>query len=171
MDPVPFRDGSANTRSGGCTTTATPCRGLGPNHTTGESSRRGRAHSWMTATSGRRLVRRLSLASNEPRQQFQVTRRISNLRAAVQRNALLLRVHSRLDGGDVDLRHRHHRLERTSGPIAAPGECIGQYPRGDLPADAPFVLAPAAATFLPAIADDRVPVAVGLFLVLGRDLE
>src|SRR4029079_6359426 len=48
---------------------------------------------------------------------------------------------------------------------------IGQHPRGNLPADAPFVLAPAALAFLSAIADDRVPVAVGLFLVLGRDLE
>src|SRR3954447_7096640 len=41
MDAVPFRDGSANTRSGGCTTTATPCRGLDPNHTTDVSSRKG----------------------------------------------------------------------------------------------------------------------------------
>jgi hypothetical protein len=40
-----------------------------------------------------------------------------------------------------------------------------------LPVDAPFVLAPAALTFGPAIADDRVPVSIGFFLILGRDLE
>ena len=79
--------------------------------------------------------------------------------------------HSRLDGGDVDLLHRHHRLERTFSRVAALGECIGQHTRGDLPADAPFVLAPAALAFLPAITDDRVPVAVGLFLTFGGDLE
>src|ERR671911_464468 len=79
--------------------------------------------------------------------------------------------HSRFDGGDVDLLHRHHRLERTLSRAAALGKCIGQHTRGDLPAHAPFVLAPAALAFLPAIADDCVPVAVGLFLIVGRDLE
>ena len=43
--------------------------------------------------------------------------------------------------------------------------------RRDLPGDAPFVLAPAALAFLAAVADDRVPVAVGLLLVVGGDLE
>ena len=79
--------------------------------------------------------------------------------------------HSRFDGGDVDLLHRHHRLERTFSRVGALGECIGQHTRGDLPANTPFVLAPAALAFLPAIADDCVPVAVGLFLIVGRDLE
>ena len=41
----------------------------------------------------------------------------------------------------------------------------------DLPGDAPPVLAPAALALLAAIADDRVPVAVGLVLVVGCDLE
>src|SRR5688572_4381933 len=68
--------------------------------------------------------------------------------------------HSRFDGGDVDLLHRHHRLERTLGRVAALGECIGQHPRRDLPTNAPLVLAPAALAFLAAIADDCVPVAV-----------
>src|SRR5918994_2756467 len=79
--------------------------------------------------------------------------------------------HSRFDGGNVDLLHRHQRLERTLSRVAALGECIGQHTRGDLPANAPFVLAPAALAFLPAIADYCVPVAVGLFLIVGRDLE
>src|SRR5690606_20409420 len=43
--------------------------------------------------------------------------------------------------------------------------------RGDLPGDAPLVPAPAALALLAAIADDRVPVAVGLLLVRGRHLE
>jgi len=45
----------------------------------------------------------------------------------------------RLDGGDVDLLHRHHRLERALG--------------------------------LAAVADDGVPVAVRLLLIVRRDLE
>jgi hypothetical protein len=51
------------------------------------------------------------------------------------------------------------------------GHRVRQHAWGDLPADAPSVLAPAALTFLPAMADDRVPVSVGLCLVVGRDLE
>ena len=43
--------------------------------------------------------------------------------------------------------------------------------RRDLPRQAPLVLAPAACAFLAAIADDRVPQAVGFGLVVGRDLE
>src|ERR1700757_1669787 len=40
-----------------------------------------------------------------------------------------------------------------------------------MPGNAPLVFAPAARTFLPAIADDGVPVAVGLVLIVGGDLE
>src|SRR4051812_34716539 len=76
-----------------------------------------------------------------------------------------------LDRGDVDLRHGHHRLEGTLGDAAALGERLGQHPRRDLPADAPLVLAPAAGVFRAAVADDGVPVAVGLVLVVCRDLE
>ena len=43
--------------------------------------------------------------------------------------------------------------------------------RRDLPRQAPLVLAPAAGAFLAAVADDRVPQAVGFGLVVGRDLE
>jgi hypothetical protein len=40
-----------------------------------------------------------------------------------------------------------------------------------LPGNAPLVFAPAAGAFLPAIADDGVPVAVGLVLIVDGDLE
>src|ERR1035438_5288324 len=43
--------------------------------------------------------------------------------------------------------------------------------RCDLPGEAPAVLAPTALAFRAAIADDRVPVTVRLFLILRRDLE
>src|SRR5207237_6865805 len=48
---------------------------------------------------------------------------------------------------------------------------VGQRARGDLPGEAPAVLAPTALALLAAIADDRVPVAVRLFLIVRRDLE
>jgi hypothetical protein len=76
MEWQPSRTGSATTRSDGSTTTATPCRGLVPNHALEESTCGGRPHSCSTATSGRRLRTRFSFASYAPRQQFQVTRRI-----------------------------------------------------------------------------------------------
>src|SRR5512132_2603452 len=76
-----------------------------------------------------------------------------------------------LDGGDVDLLHRHHRLEGTLRLVSTRGKRIGQRARGDLPGEAPAIPAPTALTLLTAVADDRVPVAVGLFLVFGRDLE
>src|SRR5205814_5455279 len=76
-----------------------------------------------------------------------------------------------LDGGDVELLHRHHRLEGTLCLIATSRKRVGQHARGDLPREAPAVLAPTALTFLAAIADDRVPVAVRLFLIVRRDLE
>src|SRR5438046_2983905 len=75
------------------------------------------------------------------------------------------------DGGDVDLLHRHHRLEGTLGLTTAGGNRRDQRARGDLPGEAPAVLAPTALTFLAAIADDGVPVAVRLFLIVRRDLE
>src|SRR6202035_5123077 len=76
-----------------------------------------------------------------------------------------------LDGGDVDLLHRHHRLEGTLCLTATSRKRIGQRARGDLPGEAPAVLAPTALAFRAAIADDRVPVTVRLFLILCRDLE
>src|SRR5688500_16777797 len=77
----------------------------------------------------------------------------------------------RFDCRDVDLLHRHHCLEGTLGFITTGGKRIGEDARGDLPGQAPAILAPAALTFLAAIADDRVPVAIGLFLIVRCDLE
>src|SRR6266498_216763 len=50
-------------------------------------------------------------------------------------------------------------------------ERLGYHARGNLPGEAPAVLAPTALAFRPPIVDDRVPVAVRLFLIVRRDLE
>src|SRR5690606_39300276 len=76
------------------------------------------------------------------------------------------------DFGAVDLAHLHHRVDRARGGLAVwVGDGFDQHPRRDLPGHAPLVLAPAAGGFLAAVADDGVPQAVGLFLVVGGDLE
>jgi phosphate:Na+ symporter len=77
----------------------------------------------------------------------------------------------RLDGGDVDLLHRHHRLESALGLSATRRKRLSQRACGDLPGEAPAVLAPTALAFLATIADDRVPVAIRLFLIVRCDLE
>jgi hypothetical protein len=77
----------------------------------------------------------------------------------------------RLDRGDVDLLHGHHRIKRALSFIASGRQRLCQHARRDLPGDAPLVFAPAASAFLPAIADDGVPVSIGLVLIVGRDLE
>src|SRR5512141_1850393 len=77
----------------------------------------------------------------------------------------------RLDRGDVDLLHRHHRVEGAFGLSAAGRKRVGQRARGDLPGESPAVLAPTARAFLPAVADDRIPVAVRLRLIVRCDLE
>src|SRR3990167_1300789 len=82
-----------------------------------------------------------------------------------------LAAHRRLDRGDVDLAHLHHGLERALGHITASGNGLGQDARRDLPRQAPLVLAPAAPAFRATVADDRVPIAVGLRLVVGGDLK
>src|SRR5436190_18138909 len=76
-----------------------------------------------------------------------------------------------LDRGNVDLLHAHHRIEGALGYIAAGRERLGQHARRDLPGDAPLVFAPAARALLAATADDGVPIAVGLCLIVGGDLE
>src|SRR5215471_3638384 len=76
-----------------------------------------------------------------------------------------------LDGGDVDFLHRHHGCEGAFCLSATGCKRIDQHSRSDLPREAPAVLAPTALAFLAAIADDRVPVAVRLFLILRCDLE
>lgn len=75
------------------------------------------------------------------------------------------------DGRDIDLLHRHHRLEGTPGDIAALGHRFGQDARGNLPVETPFILAPAALTLSAAITDDGVPVTVSFRLILGRYLK
>src|SRR6267154_728569 len=77
----------------------------------------------------------------------------------------------RFDRGDVDFLHAHHGIECALCFSATGRQCLHQHARRDLPGDAPLVLAPAARTLLAAIADDGVPVAVGLVLIVGGDLE
>src|SRR3954468_19170967 len=77
-----------------------------------------------------------------------------------------------LDRGDVDLPHRHHGFHGAlrGGAIRA-GRRLKPHARRDLPGEAPAILAPAASALLAAIAHDRIPVTVGLFLVVGQDHE
>src|SRR5688500_5911162 len=77
----------------------------------------------------------------------------------------------RLDLGDVDFPHCHHRIEGALCFSAAGCQRIGQHAGRDLPGDAPLVLAPTALALLAAIPDDGVPVAIGLFLIVGGDLK
>src|SRR5437660_8258341 len=80
--------------------------------------------------------------------------------------------HRCLDRGDVDLLHSHHRLERAlGGRLILTGRRFQECTRGDLPGQAPSVLAPPARAFGSSVADDRIPVTIGLGLVLGADLE
>jgi hypothetical protein len=88
---------------------------------------------------------------------------------------------ARMERGSRPARERH----RVSGASAADcsrlivrlemGSPRIELGRGghwrDLPGNAPLVFAPAARAFLPAIANDGVPVAVGLVLIVGGDLE
>src|SRR3954470_18986020 len=77
----------------------------------------------------------------------------------------------RLDRSNVDLPHAHHRVECALCLIAAGGKRLGQHARRDLPRYAPLIFAPTARTLLATIADDSVPVAVSLLLIVGGDLE
>src|SRR5688572_2129908 len=72
---------------------------------------------------------------------------------------------------DINLPHAHHGIKRTLCFCASGCQCFGQHARRDLPGDAPLVLAPAALALLATIADNGVPVAVGLLLIVGGDLE
>src|SRR5215467_12045417 len=76
-----------------------------------------------------------------------------------------------LDCSDIDFLHRHHRLKGAFCRSAASRKRIGQRAWSDLPGEAPAVLAPAARAFPAAVADDRIPVAVRLCLVVRCDLE
>lgn len=77
-----------------------------------------------------------------------------------------------LDSGYVDLAHLHHGLERAPGDGGIwVGQGLGEGEGGDLPGEAPLVLAPAAFARLTAVVYDGVPVAIRLGLGLGRYLE
>src|SRR5229473_1474308 len=77
----------------------------------------------------------------------------------------------RFDRGDVDFLHAHHGIECALCFVAAGRQRLCQHARRDLPGDTPLVLAPAARTLLASIADNGVPVAVGLLLIIGGDLK
>src|SRR3954452_24011181 len=77
----------------------------------------------------------------------------------------------RLDCSDVYFPHCHHRIKCAFSFIATGRHGVGQHTRRNLPRNAPLVFAPAAVTLLAAIADDGVPIAVGLGLIVGGDLE
>src|SRR3977135_2882662 len=77
----------------------------------------------------------------------------------------------RFDRGDVDFLHAHHGLECALCFSAAGRHRLCQHARRDLPGDAPSVLAPAARTLLASIADNGVPVAVSLMLIISGDLK
>ncbi len=77
----------------------------------------------------------------------------------------------RLDCSDVDLSHFHHCFIRKSCLTPASRHCFHQYTRRDLPGHCPLVLAPAARTLLATVADDGIPVAIRLSLILGSDLK
>src|SRR3546814_10734438 len=63
------------------------------------------------------------------------------------------------------------RISDWSSDVCSSDLRLGQHARRDLPGDTPLVFAPAARALLAAIADDRVPVAVGLLLIVGGDLK
>src|SRR5262245_43308884 len=77
-----------------------------------------------------------------------------------------------LDCSNIDLLHLHHRVESAlGGGGVGIVDRLGQGDRGDLPGYPPFVLAPAAGALLTSVPDDRVPVAIRLGLIIGRDLK
>lgn len=78
----------------------------------------------------------------------------------------------RLDGGDLYLAHLHHGLEGALGSLGVGiGDRLGEGEGGDLPGDAPPVLAPAALARPAAVLDDGVPVAIRLGLGCRCDLK
>src|SRR5688500_5144862 len=77
-----------------------------------------------------------------------------------------------LDCGDVDLFHRHHRIEHAlCGSAFGTGVRFRQDDRRNLPVQSPFVLPPAALALFAAVSDNRVPVTIGFGLISGCDLK
>src|SRR3954466_6435722 len=78
----------------------------------------------------------------------------------------------RLDFRNIDLPHRHHRVECAfGGSRITIRDCLRQRDWRDLPGDSPFVLAPAARALLAPVSNDRVPILVRFGLIDGRNLE
>src|SRR3984893_11503345 len=98
-------------------------------------------------------------------------RRLSSAKTPIRGSLITSAAPRRFDRGDVDFLHAHHGTECALCFIAAGRQRLCQHARCDLPGDAPLVLAPAARTFLASIADNGVPVAVGLLLIIGGDLK
>jgi hypothetical protein len=74
----------------------------------------------------------------------------------------------RLDRGDVDPSHRHHRVERPLGRCAiGVGHASGER-AGVICHESPTCLDTSACAFLPAISDDSVPQAIGFGWVSSR---
>src|SRR5208283_2186995 len=73
-----------------------------------------------------------------------------------------------LNFSNVDTAHGHHGVHRPlRGGAIRILQRGNQGSRHDLPRKAPAVLAPAALAFAAAILDNRIPVAVGLCLIVG----
>ena len=75
------------------------------------------------------------------------------------------------NGRDINLPHRQHRLKGPFRLVAASSQRVDEHTRSDLPRHTPSVLAPAALALLATVVNDGIPVAVGLLLRVGRDLE
>src|SRR5882724_12458151 len=75
------------------------------------------------------------------------------------------------DFRDVDFLHFHHRGKSALGFRAARGHRAGEGAGRDLPGQSPAILAPAAGAFLATIANDGIPVAIGLLLGVSGDLK
>jgi hypothetical protein len=67
----------------------------------------------------------------------------------------------RLDCGDVDLLHLHHRIKRSLGSSEIGiGDRVRQGERCYLPGHPTLILAPTARALLAAVVGDRIPVAI-----------
>jgi hypothetical protein len=76
------------------------------------------------------------------------------------------------DRRHVDFRHRQHGREHTLPCCGVwSRHRVRQDPRGDLPGNAPAVLAPAAAAFRAAISSQRIPISISFRLARRRHLE
>src|SRR5215470_3595845 len=118
-----------------------------------------------------RIADQCRWASNRPVWQLRPPRMVGVVSSAEALERQASAAPRRLDRGNIDFLHAHHRIKRALCFSATGRKCFGQYARRDLPGDTPLVLTPAACALLAAIADDGVPIAIGLLLIVGCDLE